>query len=256
MIHPTAIIHPSAKLADNVSVGPFSLIGENVTIGEGSVIASHVVVKGETIIGKRNKIFQFCSIGEDCQDKKYAGEPTRLDIGDDNVFREGVTVHRGTVQDDALTRIGSRNLFMVNAHVAHDCKLGDDNIMANNSMIAGHVHLGDHVILGGATAVHQFCHIGSHSFTGGGAVILRDIPPYVMVSGTKHIPQGINSEGLKRRGFDSATIMQIKRAYKVLYRSNLRVDEAVRELSEMAKDTPEVGLLAEFVAHAPRGIIR
>lgn len=256
MIHQTAIVHPDAKLADNVSIGPYSVIGADVEIGEGTVIESHVVVKGPTRIGRNNRFFQFGSIGEECQDKKYAGERTRLEIGDDNVFRESVTVHRGTVQDDGLTKIGSGNLFMAYAHVAHDCIVGDNNILANNATLAGHVQVGDHVILGGLTAVHQFCHIGSHSFSGGGSVVLRDIPPYVMVGGPKNTPAGINSEGLRRRGFDKEVIMQIRRAYKVLYRSGNRAEEAVDALLEMAKETPEVGLMADFVANSERGIVR
>jgi UDP-N-acetylglucosamine acyltransferase len=214
------------------------------------------VVKGHSKIGKNNVFFQFCSIGEDCQDKKYAGEATYLEIGDDNVFRESCTVHRGTTQDECVTRIGSRNLFMVNTHVAHDCVLGNDNVFANNCTLAGHVHVASQVILGGMTAVHQFCHIGAHSFTGGGAVILKDVPPYIMVSGTKHIPQGINSEGLKRRGFTSSAIMAIKRAYKVIYRNGNTTDQALVLLNEMAEAEPDVKILADFVASSKRGIVR
>ncbi|MCV2885001.1 acyl-ACP--UDP-N-acetylglucosamine O-acyltransferase [Aestuariibacter sp. AA17] len=256
MIHQTAIIHPSAKLADNVKIGPYSIIGADVEIGEGTVIESHVVVKGITKIGKNNHFYQFCSVGEDCQDKKYAGEPTRLEIGDRNIFREACTVHRGTVQDESLTKIGSDNLFMAYAHIAHDCMVGDHNILANNATLAGHVHIGDHVILGGLTAVHQFCKIGSHSFCGGGSVVLRDIPPYVMVGGVNNTPHGINSEGLRRRGFEKDTIMAIRRAYKVLYRNGNRAEEAVEKMREMVEATPEVGLLAEFVASSQRGIVR
>ncbi len=256
MIHPTAIIDPSAELAESVSIGPFCVVGANVVIGENTVLESHVVVRRDTQIGKNSRFFQFCSIGEDCQDKKYANELTRLVIGDNNVFRESCTVHRGTVQDNSLTQIGSNNLLMAYTHIAHDCMIGDNNILANNATLAGHVHVGDHAILGGMTAVHQFCKIGSHSFSGGGSIVLRDIPPYVMVGGDKTAPHGINSEGLKRRGFSAEAILQIKRAYKVLYRSGLRAEEAVEQLNEMAKDTPEVQLLADFVANAPRGIIR
>jgi UDP-N-acetylglucosamine acyltransferase len=256
VIHPSAIIHPTAKLAPTVKVGPFSLIGANVEIGDNTVLESHVVIKGETLIGKNNHFYQFASIGEDCQDKKYAGEPTRLEIGDNNVFRESVTVHRGTVQDKGLTKIGSGNLLMAYVHVAHDCVLGDNNILANNVTLAGHVHVGDWGILGGMTAIHQFCHIGSHCFTAGGSIILRDVPPYIMVGGESNTPHGINSEGLRRRGFDGPTILQIKRAYKVLYRSGHRADEAVTLLNEMAKDTPQIKLLADFVSNSARGIIR
>lgn len=256
MIHETAIIHPTAKLAADVKVGAYSLIGENVEIGSGTIIESHVVVKGPTKIGRNNRFFQFSSIGEECQDKKYAGEDTRLEIGDNNIFRECVTVHRGTTQDEGLTKIGSDNLMMAYVHIAHDCLVGDGNILANNATLAGHVHIGDTVILGGLTAVHQFCHIGSHSFTGGGCVVLRDIPPYVMISGTGNTPAGINSEGLRRRGFDKDVIMQIKRAYKVLYRNGNRAEQAVEQLREMAKETQQIGIMAEFVANSTRGIVR
>ncbi|MFQ3248803.1 acyl-ACP--UDP-N-acetylglucosamine O-acyltransferase [Glaciecola sp.] len=256
MIHPSSIISDSAIIGQNVQIGPFCVIGDNVEIGDNCVLTSHVVVKGHSKIGKNNVFFQFCSIGEDCQDKKYAGEATFLEIGDDNVFRESCTIHRGTVQDDSMTRIGSRNLFMVNTHVAHDCMFGDDNIFANNCTVAGHVHIGNQVILGGMTAVHQFCHIGSHSFTGGGAIVLKDVPPYVMVSGLKHVPQGINSEGLKRRGFSSSTIMAIKRAYKVIYRNGNTTDQALPILNEMAETEPDIKILADFVASSKRGIVR
>jgi UDP-N-acetylglucosamine acyltransferase len=256
MIHSSSVIADSAKIGQNVQIGPFCIIGDNVEIGDNCVLTSHVVVKGHSKIGKNNVFFQFCSIGEDCQDKKYAGEATFLEIGDNNVFRESCTVHRGTVQDESVTRIGSRNLFMVNTHVAHDCILGDDNIFANNCTLAGHVHVANQVILGGMTAVHQFCHIGAHSFTGGGAIILKDVPPYVMVSGTKHIPQGINSEGLKRRGFTSSAVMAIKRAYKVIYRNGNTTDQALPLLNEMAETEPDVKILADFIASSKRGIVR
>jgi UDP-N-acetylglucosamine acyltransferase len=256
MIHSSSVISESAIIGKNVQIGPFCIIGDNVEIGDNCVLTSHVIVKGHSKIGKNNVFFQFCSIGEDCQDKKYAGEATYLEIGDDNVFRESCTIHRGTVQDESMTRIGSRNLFMVNTHVAHDCICGDDNIFANNCTVAGHVHIGNQVILGGLTAVHQFCHIGSHAFTGGGAIVLKDVPPYVMVSGTKHIPQGINSEGLKRRGFTSSSIMAIKRAYKVIYRNGNTTDQALPILNEMAETEPDVRILADFVASSKRGIVR
>lgn len=256
MIHPSSVIHPTATLAENVKVGPFCLIGPDVNIGADCVLESHVVIKGQTTIGKGNRFFQFGSIGEDCQDKKYAGEPTQLIIGDNNVFRESVTVHRGTAQDQGITRIGSHNLFMAYAHVAHDCVIGDYSILANNATLAGHVHVGDWVILGGMSAYHQFCHIGSHSFVAGGAIVLRDVPPYVMIGGDKTAPHGINSEGLKRRGFDKDVIMQLRRAYKVLYRNGHRADEAVELLRQMAQDTTEVHLLADFVASSARGIVR
>jgi UDP-N-acetylglucosamine acyltransferase len=256
MIHTSSVISESAKIGRNVEVGPFCIIGDNVELGDGCVLKSHVVIKGHSKIGKRNTFFQFCSIGEDCQDKKYAGEDTHLEIGDDNVFRESCTIHRGTTQDASLTRIGSRNLLMVNTHIAHDCRVGNDNVFANNATVAGHVHVGDFVILGGMTAVHQFCHIGSHAFTGGGAIVLRDIPPYIMFSGIKHIPQGINSEGLKRRGFSPAMISNIKRAYRVLYRNGNSFDDALKLIHDMANDSDEVKLMSDFLRGATRGIAR
>jgi len=256
VIHHTAIIDPQARLGENVKVGPYSVIGPGVELGHDNVIASHVVIKGPTKIGSGNHFFQFSSIGEDCQDKKYAGEATRLEIGDNNVFRECVTVHRGTVQDNSLTRVGSDNLFMAYVHVAHDCMIGDHNILANNASVAGHVHMGDWVILGGMTGVHQFCHIGSHSFSGAGSILVKDLPPYVMVGGDKVTPFGINKEGLKRRGFSPETITQINRAYKVLYRQKNSAEQAVALLQDMAESTPEVKILADFVANSPRGIIR
>lgn len=255
MIHSTAVIHPSAKLGQNVSVGAFCLIGADVSIGDNTVLESHVVVKGKTTMGKGNHIYQFASVGEDCQDKKYAGEPTELIIGDNNIIRESVTIHRGTVQDKGITKIGSNNLLMCFVHVAHDCVIGDNSILATSAILAGHVHIGDWVIMGGATAAHQFCRIGSHSFIGGGAIILADVPPFVML-GNDSTPRGINAEGLKRRGFDSETILQIKRAYKVLYRQGNRAQEAVEQLLAMPDNMPEIQLLADFVTNSPRGIAR
>jgi UDP-N-acetylglucosamine acyltransferase len=256
VIHPTAVISESATIGENVTIGPFCVVDDNVTIGDGCILKSHVVVRGTTRIGKNNKFFQFSSIGEDCQDKKYAGEPTELIIGDDNEFREGVTVHRGTVQDEGVTIIGSRGLFMVNAHIAHDCVLGDDIIVANNCAIAGHVHIDDFVIVGGAVGIHQFCKIGAHAFLGAGGIILRDVPPFVMVSGHKNIPQGINSEGLKRRGFEKDEVLAIKRAYKVIYRAGNTIEEAIDALETPANDHDGVARMVEFLRHAERGIIR
>jgi UDP-N-acetylglucosamine acyltransferase len=255
VIHPSAIIDSSVKLGNNVTVGPFSFIGAGVELGDNCVVESHVVIKGLSVIGKNNHFYQFGSIGEDCQDKKYAGEPTRLIIGDNNVFRESVTIHRGTVQDQSTTSIGSNNLFMTYVHVAHDCVIGDNSILATHATLAGHVHVGDWVIMGGMTAAHQFCHIGDHCFIGGGIIAFRDVPPYVML-GENSSPRGINSEGLRRRGFDAATIMQIKRAYKVLYRNSNLAAEAVIELHKMAQDTPEIKIMADFVANSSRGIVR
>ncbi|WP_414830075.1 acyl-ACP--UDP-N-acetylglucosamine O-acyltransferase [Alteromonas sp. H39] len=256
MIHSTAVISDKATLGKNVTVGPFCVVDDDVVIGDNCVLKSHVVVRGPTTIGKNNIFYQFSSIGEDCQDKKYAGERTELTIGDDNVFREGVTVHRGTVQDESVTIIGSRNLLMVNAHVAHDCVLGDDIILANNTAVAGHVHIDNFAIVGGAVGIHQFCKVGAHAFLGAGGIILRDVPPFVMVSGHKHIPQGINSEGLRRRGFGKDTIMEIKRAYRTIYREGNTIDEAVEKLTSAASENQEVATLVEFLKNAERGIIR
>lgn len=256
MIDARAIIDPSAVIADDVEVGPWSIVGPNVEIAAGTVIGPHVVIKGPTTIGKNNRIFQFASVGEDCQDKKYAGEPTTLVIGDNNVIREGVTLHRGTIQDNGETIIGSHNLFMANAHVAHDCVIGDNIIMANNVAVAGHVHVGDWAILGGFTAVHQFCHIGSHVMCGAGTVVLKDVPDYVMTTGNPAKPHGINAEGLKRRGYSVDALRELRRAYKVIYRQKLTVEQALNELQKMALTTPEVTPLISFLKNSPRGIIR
>lgn len=254
MIHETAIIDPKARIGQNVTIGPWTWIGPDVEIGDECVIGSHVVVRGPTRIGRQNRIFQFSSIGEDCQDKKYNGEPTELVVGDRNVFRECTTIHRGTIQDQSLTQIGSDNLFMGYVHVAHDCMIGDHNIFANGSTLAGHVHVGDHVILGGFTGVHQFCKIGSHAFTAVSSVVVQDIPPYVMAQGHNAVPRTINSEGLRRRGFSADAIAQVKRAYKTLYRQGLTLDEALTQLRAM--ESPEVDLMVDFIGESTRGIIR
>jgi|TARA_B100000700_G_scaffold325103_1_gene432962 UDP-N-acetylglucosamine acyltransferase len=254
VIHETAIIDSSAKLGANVSVGPWTFIGPDVEIGDDCDIRSHVVIKGPTKIGARNTIYQFASVGEDCQDKKYAGEPTQLVIGDDNVIRESVTIHRGTVQDEGITRIGDRNLFMAYVHVAHDCIIGNDNIFANLVTLAGHVHVGDQVILGGLTGVHQFCHIGSHAFAAVNSIVVQDIPPFIMAQGHNARPRTINSEGLKRRQFSEHEIRNIRRAYKLLYRSSLTVDEALEQIS--ALEEPKLDEFIEFVKRSQRGIIR
>ncbi|RUO58530.1 acyl-ACP--UDP-N-acetylglucosamine O-acyltransferase [Pseudidiomarina insulisalsae] len=254
MIHETAIIDANARLGSNVAIGPYSIVGPDVVIGDDCWIGPHVVIKGPTVIGKGNKIFQFASVGEDCQDKKYNGEPTRLEIGDHNVIRECVTIHRGTVQDQSLTRIGSHNLLMAYVHVAHDCMVGDNVILANNTTLAGHVHVGDWAILGGFTGVHQFCHIGAHAFTAVNSVVVQDIPPYIMAQGHNAVPRTINSEGLKRRGFSKEQVMTIKRAFKTLYRKGLTVDEAVAEMEGW--QAPELADLIRFVQTSSRGIIR
>lgn len=256
LIHPTAIIDPTAKLADDVIVGPWTVIGADVEIGSGTEISSHVVVKGPTKIGKNNRIFQFCTIGEDCQDKKFRGEPTRLEIGDDNIFREACTVHRGTTQDNSLTKIGSHNLFMVNVHIAHDVMLGDNCILANDTNIAGHVHIGDYGILGGASQVHQFVKIGAHSMCGTGSIVLKDVPAYVMANGNSAQPHGINIEGLKRRGFEKSDIKVLRQAYKVIYRQGLTVEEALVELDALESECSAVKELINSLKSSTRGIIR
>lgn len=255
MIHKTAIIEPSAKIGNNVKIGAYSYIGADVEIGDDTIIESHVVVKGPSKIGKGNHIFQFASVGEGCQDKKYKNEPTTLTIGDNNVIRECATIHRGTIQDIGTTTIGSGNLFMAYTHIAHDCVVGDNNIMANSASIAGHVHLGDNIILAGFAGIHQFVHVGSHSFCSIRAGVTMDVPPYVMVSPAGK-PNGINSEGLKRRGYSSEAITEIKRAYKTIYRSGNSKLEAIEALSDVAEQFAEVKLLKDFIENSSRGIIR
>jgi len=256
LIHSTAIIDPSAELADDVRVGPYCVIGPGVQIDSGTSLASHVVVKGPTLIGKNNRIFQFASVGEDTQDMKYKGEPTRLEVGDNNIIREFCTLHRGTVQDKALTKIGSDNLFMAYSHVAHDCIVGNHVIMANAASIAGHVLVEDNAILGGFSLVHQFCKIGKHSFSAMGSVISRDIPPYVLVGGQPTKPHGINAVGLERKGFSQDTIRQIKKAYKIVFKSGLKLEDAIGALEEMAEETAEIHCLADFLKQTQRSILR
>lgn len=255
-IHPTAIVDPQARIARDVEIGPYAIIGPHVDIGSGSRIGPHAVITGHTRMGARNRIFQFCSIGEIPQDKKYQGEPTRLEIGDDNTVREFCTFNCGTAQDAGVTRVGNGNWFMAYVHLAHDCQIGSNTIFANNAQLAGHVHVGDHVILGGYTGVHQFCRIGAHSITGIGTVVLQDVPPYITASGDTAKPYGVNVEGLKRRGFSAGTVTKLKRAYKTLYRSGLTLEQARRELGRQAVDCPEVQVIVEFLAGASRGIVR
>ncbi len=256
LIDTSAVIHPSARLASGVSVGAYSIIGANVEIGADTWIGPHVVINGPTRIGRDNKIFQFASVGEAPQDKKYAGEPTRLEIGDRNVIREFVTISRGTVQDAGVTRVGNDNWIMAYVHIAHDCQVGNQVIFSNSASLAGHVHVQDHAILGGFTLVHQFCQIGAHCFTAMNSVISMDVPPYMMVSGHMAKPHGLNVEGLKRRGFSAETLQALRRAYKVIYRSKLTLAQAMEQLKAAAGDTPEVALLAEFLANSTRGIVR
>lgn len=256
MISNQAIIDPSAKLGPNVTIGPFSIIGPNVEIGEDTVVGPHVVIKGPTRIGKNNKFYQFSSIGEDCQDKKYHGEDTRLEIGDNNSFREGCTVHRGTVQGGGLTSIGNDNLFMVNTHVAHDCIIGSHVIFSNNASIAGHVRVDDHASLGGFVGVHQFCVIGAHSFVAGGSIILKDVVPYVIVSGHPAQAHGLNTIGLTRREFSAEAINVLKQAYKIIFRTSATVKDAISKLNLLAVDCSEVILLKDFLEQSTRGIVR
>ncbi len=256
MIDSRAIIHPSAKLGNQVSVGPFSIIGADVEIGDNTWIGPHVVINGPTRIGRDNKIFQFCSIGEEPQHRKHAGEPTRLEIGDRNVIREYCSFHRGTTVDNSVTLVGSDNFLMAHVHVAHDCVVGSHITMANNATLAGHVHVGDHCILGGYALVHQFCRIGMHAFLGFACAVGQDVPPYVMANGNPAVPHGINSKGLKGRGFSPEEIEALRKAYKVLYRSNLLFADAKRELVEMAASQPVVEVLASFLSNSKRSIIR
>ncbi|MBS4051872.1 acyl-ACP--UDP-N-acetylglucosamine O-acyltransferase [Methylomonas rivi] len=256
MIDSRAVINPKAELAEDVKVGPFSIIGPDVQIDAGTEIGPHVVIKGPTSIGKDNQIYQFTSIGEDPQDKKYADEVTRLEIGDRNVIREFCTMHRGTLQDQGLTKIGDDNLFMAYTHVAHDCMIGDHVIMANGASIAGHVHVGDHAILGGFTLVHQFTQIGEYSFSAMGSAITQDIPPFVMVGGRPTRPHGINSVGMERNGKSPEVIRQIRQAYKILYKNNLRLEDAIEEMEGMAGESNELSNMVSFLRNVTRGILR
>lgn len=256
MIDPRAVIDPAAELDEGVTIGPFSIIGAGVQVGAGTEIGPHAVIKGPTRIGRDNHIFQFTSVGEDPQDKKYAAEPTRLEIGDRNTIREFSTIHRGTVQDQSLTSIGDDNLLMAYTHVAHDCRIGNNTIMANAASLGGHVDVADWAILGGFSIVHQFCRIGVHSFAGMGSVITKDVPPYVTVGGHPTKPHGINKEGLQRRGFSAETIQAIKRAYRYLYLAKLSYQDALAEIEAMATAQPELAVFAEFLRDSERSIIR
>lgn len=256
MIHPTAIVHPNARIANDVEVGAYTLIGEHVEIEAGSWIGPHTLITGHTRIGRQNKIFQFASIGEIPQDKKYAGEPTRLEIGERNVIREFCTLNCGTAQDVGVTKIGNDNWIMAYCHIAHDCQIGDHTIFANNASLAGHVHVGDYAILGGFTAVHQFCMIGAHSITAISTGVLKDVPPYIIAAGHEAQPYGINAEGLKRRGYSANAITHLRRAYKTLYKSALTLEEAKQALALQATECPEISLLLDFLAVSQRGIIR
>lgn len=255
-IHPTAIIDPSARIGHDVEVGPYSVIGADVEIGDGSWIGPHVVINGPTTIGKGNKIYQFASIGDEPQDKKYAGEPTRLVIGDRNVIRECVTMNRGTVQDRSETTVGDDNWIMAYVHIAHDCIVGNNTILANNASLAGHVRIDDFVILGGFTLVHQFCVVGRNAFTAFGSVVGKDVPPYLMVAGHPAKPHGLNSEGLKRHDFSAESMTFLKRAYKAIYRSKLSVAEALEELDALTEQCDDVAPMRDFLRSSQRGIVR
>ena len=255
-IHHTAVVHPSAMIASDVSVGPYSIIGDKVQIESGTVIGPHVVIEGPTRIGKDNQFFQFSSIGAAPQDRKYRNEPTVLEVGDRNVVREFCTFNRGTAQDAGATRVGDDNWIMAYVHLAHDCQVGNHTIFANNAQLAGHVHVGDYAILGGFTVVHQFVRIGIHSITAMGTILLQDLPPYVTAAGNTAKPHGINTEGLRRRGYSVSAISAVKRAYKCLYKSGLSLEEAKKELSSQAREHPEILPLVDFIALATRGLIR
>ncbi len=255
-IHPTAIVSDSAVLADDVELGAYCVIGNEVVVEAGCRIGSHVVINGPTRIGRSNRIYQFCSLGDDPQDKKYAGEPTRLEIGNNNTIREFCTISRGTVQDQGLTTIGNDNWIMAYVHIAHDCRIGNQCIFANNATLAGHVHVDDWAIFGGFTGAHQFCRIGAHSFLGMYAGTSRDVPAYTMISGQPPSPKGINSEGLKRRGFSAEQIRNIRNAYRVVYRSGLKLTEAIAELEGQIADNPELELFVNSLKSSERGIIR
>ena len=256
LIHATAIVDPKAELDSSVQVGPYTIIGPNVRMGAGTTVGPHCVIEGHTTIGNDNRIFQFNSLGAIPQDKKYAGEPCELIIGDRNTIREFCTFNRGTAQDKGTTKIGNNNWIMAYVHIAHDCHVHNNTILANNSSLAGHVDMYDYAILGGFTLVHQFCKIGQHVITAVGSVVFKDIPPYVTASGYDANPHGINAEGLKRRGFSAESITNIKRAYKTLYRQSLTLDEAKVKLTNQALTAPELSLLVEFLNESTRGIIR
>lgn len=256
MIHPTAIVDAGATVHDSVEIGPYSVIGADVVIGEGCVIESHVVVKGPTTLGRNCHLFQFSTIGEATPDLKYKGEKTTLTVGDNNIFREGVTVHRGTVQDRTDTLIGNNNLFMAYVHVGHDCVIGDNCIFVNNSVLAGHVTVDDWAIIGGYSGVHQYCSLGAHSFVGGMTKVTQDVPAFVIAEGHPAIPRMINTEGLRRRGFDKPEIKALQTAYKTLYRKKLSLGEALQQLKEQAREFESVTVLIESIERSKRGIIR
>ena len=256
LIDSRAIIDPSAVIHNNVRIGPFCIIGPNVVIGEGSIIESHVIIKGPTTMGKNNHIYQFCSIGEDTPDLKYKGEPTTLTIGDNNVIREGVTIHRGTVQDRGDTLIGSNNLLMAYVHIGHDSIVGDHCILVNNAALAGHVKVGDWAILGGFTLVHQHCSIGAHCFTGMGSAIGKDVPAFMMVAGAPAETRTINAEGLRRRGFTNLDLSTLTKAYKLIFRRGLTLEQAISQLKPLIEQSSKIEILIKSLESSTRGIVR
>ena len=256
MIHSTAIVADSAEIADGVEIGPYSIIGDNVRIGRGTRIASHVVIKGPTTIGEDNHIFQFCSIGDDPQDKKFGGDDTRLVIGDRNTIREYCSINRGTAQDEGITSLGNDNWILAYVHIAHDCRVGNNTIFSNNATLAGHVHVGDWVIFAGFSGAHQFCHVGAHSFLGMYAGTSQDVPAYTLVAGQPATVRGINAEGLKRRKFTPEQISNIKNAYRIVYRKGLKLADAIREVDELAKTQPEIEIFAKSLQTSDRGLLR
>lgn len=255
-IHATAIIEPGAELGTNVRVGAFSVVGANVSVGDGTVLESHVVLNGHTQVGSNNHIFSFAAIGGEPQSVTYKGEPTRVVIGDNNVFRENVTINRGTPSDAGITQVGDDNFIMAYAHIAHDCTLGSNIVFANSASLAGHCHVGDHVVLAGYTLVHQFCRVGDHCFTGVNSVCIQDVPPFTLVAGNRAITHGINVRGLKRRGFSSDEILELKRAYKLIYRSGLTMTQALEQIDERGWESPHINTLISFIRDSKRGVIR
>jgi UDP-N-acetylglucosamine acyltransferase len=255
-LHPTALVDAGAQLADDVEVGAYSIVGAGARIGAGTRIGPHAVVTGRTTIGARNRIFQFASVGEIPQDRKYGGEPTTTTLGDDNVVREFVSIHAGTAQDRGTTRIGNGNLFLAYTHVAHDCVVGNHTTFSNNAQIAGHVTIGDFGVLGAYAGVHQFCRVGAHAMLAAGAIVLQDVPPFVTAAGYPAKPAGTNNEGLRRRGFSASDIATVRRAYRTLYRAGLSLDEARDALARAALDAPLLAPLVEFLSESGRGIVR
>jgi UDP-N-acetylglucosamine acyltransferase len=255
-IHPTALVAPEAELGENVAVGAYAVIGPGVVVGANTRIGAHAVLQGPMRLGADNEVFPFASVGSAPQDKKYKGEPTRLEIGDRNVIREFVTLNRGTTKDEGVTRIGDDNLFMAYAHVAHDCRVGSHCVLANTATLGGHVHLGDWVIMGGFSGVHQFCKVGAHAFIANNAAVTRDVPPYVMAVGQPAAAHSVNAEGLKRRGFTPQQIRNLRNAFRLLYRSGLKLADATEQLAAIAEEQPEVRAIVEFLPRSTRSIVR